>query len=254
MVLRSALSYNAASRAQGKGPRAFEDATKFLVGNMFNSAAKKLEIELLYGQMGYGTVASVSSNTITVTTSEWADGIWAGAEDMPIEIRSAAGTLRGEAKVVSVDLSARTVTVDAMPAGVVATDVIWHKTAYGNEFAGIHKIMSNTGSLFGIDASQYNLWKSNSFAPGSTSLLSFAIVQQAIAKGVGKGLDSKVLVLVNPGHWDDLLTEQAAFRMYDSSYKPAMAENGQKTIKFYGQNGEIEIMPSIYVKEGKQAA
>lgn len=250
LVLRSVLSYSAASRAMGPGPRAFEDATKFVVKNMLDSVNKKLEIELLYGQMGYAKVDSIATNTITVTSSEWAPGIWAGAEGMPIEIRSAGGTLRGEATVQSVDLGARSVTVDAAPAGVIATDVIWHKGAYNKEFAGIHKIFTNTGSLFGIDAGDYNLWKANSFAPTSTSTLSFAIIQQAISKGVEKGLDSDVLVLCNPGHWDDLLTEQAAFRMYDSSYSSAQVENGGKSIKFHGQNGAIEIVPSIYVKEG----
>lgn len=250
LVLRSVLSYVAASRAMGSGPRAFEDATKFLVKNMLDSVNKKLEIELLYGQMGYGTVASIATNTITVTTAEWAPGIWAGAEGMPVEIRSSAGTLRGDATVTSVDLAARTITVDAAPVGVVATDVIHHKGAYNKEFAGIHKILTNTGPLFGISAADYNLWKANSFAPASESTLSFSIIQQAIAKGVEKGLDSDVMVLVNPGHWDDLLTEQAAFRMYDSSYSNAQLENGGKSIKFYGQNGMIEIVPSIYVKEG----
>jgi hypothetical protein len=250
LVLRSVLSYSAASRATGSGPRSFEDATKFLVGNMLSSVAKKLEIELLYGQMGYATVASIATNTITVTTAEWAPGIWAGAEQMPIEIRTSAGVLRGSCIVQSVDLAARTITVDSAPASVVSTDVIWHAGAYLKEFAGLHKIFSNTGSLFGIDASVYNLWKANSFAPGAPSLLSFSIIQQAIAKGVEKGLDNDVMVLINPGHWDDLLTEQAAFRMYDSSYSSSMIENGGKSIKFFGQNGAIEITPSIYVKEG----
>lgn len=250
LVLRSVLSYSAASRAMGPGPRAFEDATKFLVKNMLDSVNKKLEIELLYGQVGYGTVASIATNTITVTTAEWAPGIWSGAEGMPVEIRSAAGALRGESKVASVDLAARTVTLESAPGGVIATDVIWHKGAYGKEFAGLHKIFTNTGSLFGISAADYNLWKANSFAPSSTSTLSFAIIQQAIAKGVEKGLDTDVMVLVNPGHWDDLLTEQAALRMYDSSYSSGQAETGSKSIKFHGQNGSIEIVPSIYVKEG----
>lgn len=251
LVIRSVLSYSAASRASSSGPRAFQDATKFLVGNMLSSISKKLEIELLYGQMGYGTLAGApSANVATITTAEWAPGIWAGAEGMPIEIRSSGGTLRGETKVTSVDLAARTVTLESTPAGSTTNDVIWHKGAYAKEFAGIHKIFTNTGSLFGIDASQYNLWKANSFAPSSTSVLSFAIVQQAIAKAVEKGLDNDVLVLINPGHWDDLLTEQAAFRMYDSSYSNSQVENGGKSIKFYGQNGMIEIVPSIYVKEG----
>lgn len=251
LVLRSVLSYSAASRATGPGPRAFEDATKFLVGNMLSSIAKKLEIELLYGQVGYGTLAGAPvSNVATITTAEWAPLIWAGAEGMPIEIRSSGGTLRGETKVVSVDLAARTITLESTPAGSTTNDVVWHKGAYNKEFAGIHKIFTNTGSLFGIDASEFNLWKACSFAPGSTSVLSFSIIQQAIAKGVEKGLDSDVMVLVNPGHWDDLLTEQAAFRMYDSSYSSAQMENGAKSIKFYGQNGMIEIVPSGYVKEG----
>jgi hypothetical protein len=250
LVLRSVLSYVAASRATGSGPRAFEDATKFLVGNMLSSVSKKLEIELLYGQIGYGTVGSLAGNVITVTTAEWAPGIWSGAEHMPIEIRSAAGALRGTATVISVDLSLRTVTVDMMPMGVLANDVIWHAGAYLKEFAGMHKIFTNTGSLFGIDAAYYNLWKANTFTPATTSLLSFAIIQQAIALGVGKGLDNDVMLLINPGHWDDLLTEQAAFRMYDSSYSSSEVQNGGRSIKFYAQNGAVEIVPSIYVKEG----
>jgi hypothetical protein len=249
MVLRSVLGYAAAARAVGGSPRAFEDSTKFLVENMMRSMAKKLEIEMLYGQMGYATVASTSSNTVTITTAEWAPGIWAGANNMPIEFRSSAGVLRGQASVLSVDMNARTVTVDLLPGGVVATDIIWHKGAYGNEFAGIHKILTNTGTLFGIDAAQYDLFKGNSESAGS-DVLSFAVIQNAIARSVEKGLDSDVMVLVNVRAWSDLLTEQAALRQYDYSYRSSVAENGAEEIKFHGQNGSVSIVPSIYVKEG----
>lgn len=250
MVLRSVLGYASAARSAGGGAKAFKDATKFLVGNMLRSVTKKLEIELLYGQMGYGTVGSVSGNVVTITTAEWAPGIWAGAENMPIEIRNAAGSVsRGEATVNAVDFDNKTITLNTLPAGTVATDVIWHKGAYGNEFAGIHKILTNTGSLFGIDASQYTLWKGNSFPAGSAAL-SFQKLQDAVARGVEKGLDSDVMVIVNPRSWADLLNDQAALRQYDSSYSSAVAENGSRSIKFHGQNGMIEIMPSIYCKEG----
>ena len=47
-----------------------------------------------------------------------------------------------------------------------------------------------------------------------------------------------------------MLSDQAALRKYDSSYSPAKAENGSKSLLFHSQNGEIEIEPSIYVKEG----
>lgn len=147
LVLRSALSYAAASRSSGGGAKAFEDATKFLVQNMMRSVARKLEIELLYGQMGYGTVASVAGNVITITTAEWAPGIWVGSEGMRIEVRTSANVLRGDAYITAVDMVNRTITVDALPVGTTGTDVIWHYGAYGKEFAGVHKIITNTGEL-----------------------------------------------------------------------------------------------------------
>jgi len=258
LVLRSALSYQAASRSMGPGERAFEDATKYLVGAMLDSVTKKLEIEALYGQMEYSKASGVAVGlVIPLTAAEFAPGVWSGAVGMPIQIYDTTlATLRGgtSATVASVDLTARTITLSAgdaaVAAAVVATDRILHLGAKNKEFAGIHKILSNTGTLFGIDAATYDLWKGSTFAPAAVSVLSFAIIQQAISKGVEKGLDTDVMVLVNPGHWDDLLTQQAALRMYDSSYKSDEAENGSRTIKFHSQNGMVEIVPSIYVKEG----
>lgn len=253
VVMRSLLGYVSASRAALGGQKAFMDATKFLVANMLRSMAKKLEIELLYGQMGYGVVGSVSTTTLTISTAEWAPGIWAGAEGMPIEIRNAAGsTSRGNFTVSSVDMDARTVTLtsDAAAAGVIATDVIWHKGAYGNEFPGVHKVLTqSSGTLFNIDVANYNLFKGNSYG-ASSAALSFTKLNQAAARAVEKGLDGKLLALVNPRGWANMLNDQAALRKYDSSYTASKAEVGSKSILFHSQNGEIEIEPSIYVKEG----
>jgi hypothetical protein len=251
IVLRSLLGYVAASRAAQGGTKAFMDATKFLVANMLRSMAKKLEIEMLYGQIGYGTVASVSSATVTITTSEWAPGIWAGAEGMPIEIRDVTGaTSRGEFTIVSVDMNLRTITLSAAPASAVATDVIWHKGAYGNEFPGIHRILSITsGTLFNINVGTYNLFRGNLY-DAQNAALSFSKLNQAAARAVEKGLDSKLLALVNPRGWANMLNDQAALRRYDDSYSKDKSEIGSKGILFHSQNGEIEVEPSIYVKEG----
>ena len=255
VVMRSLLGYTSASRAAQGGQKAFMDATKFLVANMLRSMAKKLEIEMLYGQVGYASVATggVSGSAVTITTSEWAPGSWAGAEGMPIEIRDSSGaTSRGEFVVQSVNMDTRVITLNASAAtaGVVATDIIWHKGAYGNEFPGIHKILTqSSGSLFNIDVGTYNLFKGNSYSAGS-SALSFTKLNKAASRGVEKGQDGKLLCLVNPRTWADLLTEQAALRRYDSSYSKDKTDVGSKGIMFYSQNGEIEIEPSIYVKEG----
>lgn len=251
VVMRSLLGYTAASRAALGGQKAFMDATKFLVANMLRSMAKKLEIEMLYGQIGYGTVASIATSTITIATAEWAPGIWAGAEGMPIEIRDASGaTSRGEFIVSSVDMNARTVTLASAPSGVIATDVIWHKGAYGNEFPGIHKILTvSSGSLFNINVGTYNLFRGNSYS-ASSAALSFNKLNQAAARAVEKGLDSDLYALVNPRAWANMMNDQAALRMYDQSYSQSKLENGGKALIFHSQNGTLEIEPSIYVKEG----
>lgn len=249
IVLRDVLGVMAASRAAQGGKQAFMDATKYVTGNMLRSMTQALEIEMFYGQMGLATVASTSGNVITITTAEWAPGIWSGAENMPLEIRDSAGTtIRGNCTVTTSDISARTVTVDLLPGGSTATDVIWRKGAYGNEFAGLHKILTNTGTLFGIDASSYSLWKGNSYSAGSAAL-SLAKIERALALPVAKGLQEDVQIYVNPKTWSDLLVEQTALRKFDASYSKDKTEVGSKNITFYGQNGMIEIISSNYVKE-----
>lgn len=251
VVMRSLLGYVSAGRAALGGQKAFMDATKFLVANMLRSMAKKLEIEMLYGQMGYAAVGSVSGSALTITTAEWAPGIWAGAEGMPIEIRDSSGaTSRGDFIVSSVNMDTRvvTLTTSAASAGVVATDIVWHKGAYGNEFPGVHKILSNTGTLFNINAGTYNLFKGNEY--GAAGALSFTKLNAAAARAVEKGLDGPLYALVNPRAWANMLNDQAALRRYDSSYSKEKGELGSKGLVFHSQNGDIEIEPSIYVKEG----
>jgi len=248
MVLRSVLSYAAASRAMAGGPTAFESSTKFLVGNMLRSMARKLEIELFYGQVGVGVVASLAGNVITITTAQWAPGVWAGAESMKLDVRNGVVS-RGTCSVSSVDMDARTVTVDSAPAGTAASDVLYINGSYGNEFAGLHRILTNTGTLFNISAATYNLWKGVELDCGSAQL-SLTKITSGVAKAVEKGLDQDIKILVNPRTWSNLMSDQAALRKFDGSYKSEQAENGMSTIKFHGQNGVIEIEPSIHVKEG----
>lgn len=256
MLLRSAISYSAVSRSQGAGERAFKEATKFVVENMLRSMTKKLEIMMIYGQVGYGVIDSAALNVdgdyeLTINEKEWAPGIWAGAEGLPIEIRNAAGTSsRGEATVNKVNYDDRKLVLSTSLVGVISTDVIWHKGAYGKEFAGIHKIISNTGSLFGINAAEYSLWKGNTLALAASTPLSFSKLQEAVGLAAGKGLDKKVAVLVNPDSWADLMNQMESLRKYDSSYSKEKMENGAMSIKFYAQNGEMEIHSSIFVKRG----
>lgn len=218
----------------------------------------------MYGQVGIGTVESVSGNIISVHAHEWAAGIWSGSKNASIEVRSSAGVLRGFANVSKANLTNKTVEVDLIPPGVTgnadpenaAADVLWFKGSYSKEFAGIHKMITNTGTIFNVDASEFDLFKGNTLSMGTNAhsgraVLTFAKVEESIAASMEKGLtEEDVVCLVNPKVWSALLNEQAAKRQYDSSYSNDKMENGAKSLIFYSQNGKIEIHASLFCKEG----
>lgn len=259
LVLRSYLSVGAASRSTSKN--AFVQETKLLVQNMLKSMVRRLEVQMMYGQASLGIVESVSgagTDIIKIEDHEWAPGIWSGSENMPIDIYAAGGALKASVVILSNSLNDKTITVDTdlTASAVGAGDEIYYKGAKAAEFAGIHKIITNTGTLFNIDAAQYSLFRGNTVEVGSDfagaeAPLSFAKIEEAIAVAMEKGLaDEDVVVICNPKSWNNLLTEQTAKRRYDSSFSSEKVKEGSSAIEFYGQNGKIEIMASIYCKEG----
>lgn len=274
MVLRSALSYEAAAKA-ASSKNAFKSATELQVENMLESLGKRLELQLLYGQTGLGNVNAISNYsgagdltvTVTFASGTWAAGIWAGSENSTIEFFNAAsGAKIGAAPfvIVAVDTDNKALAITGAAGDITAlngvitgpgsADVYFAGSRTGasafSEMAGLDKITTNAGSLFGIDASQYNLWKGNTFAAGA-SALTFAKLQSAVAKAQARGLSEDVDVLVNPATWANLNNDQAALRKYDSTYSTAKATNGSKVLEFYTQSGVMKIQSHIYVKEGE---
>lgn len=246
ILLKEQIDYESAARAS-KSRNAFVDATGFMFEGMQISMRKKLEVELLYGAQGIGTVGAYNGGTkvITVTTAEFAPGIWAGMEGMPVDIYNGASLIVSDI-VSAVDVDARTVTLTT-GGSVVAGHTIWFGGAKTNEMTGIHGILTNSGSLFGIDASAYSLWKGTSYS--ATGALTFNNVKAAVAKAVSKGLDDDIVLMVNPKAWDNMLTDLSSLRRIDKS-DGMKYTIGANNIEFYSQAGKIEIMPSIYVKEG----
>lgn len=261
LVLRSFLAIAAASRSQNS-KAAFISETKLLVENMLKSFAKRMEIQLMYGQAGLGVCESVNGQDIKIYDYEWAPGIWSGGENMKIIILNPALSVsRGVFTVTAVNLDTKEITVAESVASLVQGDVIFFNSAVAagpifNEFAGLHKIITNTGVLFNINASAYNLWKGNVVPVGTSfgggeAVLTLDKVETGIAKAMDKGLsDEEMTVLVNPKTWKNLLTEQTSKRLYDESYDPKLMQNGAKSIRFHGPNGMIEILSTIYCKEG----
>lgn len=256
MILRSQLGYIALARASKQGAKAFKRASAFKVEDMNSSIRKRLELAMLYGRVGVGIVSSCIGGVITVTDATWAAGIWAGAEGHILEafdgITGSDSQHNGDLTISAIDTDAKTITVTGTSSSVTTGDYLFFKgartTTAFNEMAGLQKIISNASTLFNISAASYSLWKGNSVTVGGD--LTFAAVQDALARAMNKGLMSKCLLIVSPKGWSRLNTDLAALKMNDSSYSAKKGENGSESLMFHSANGAVEIVAHPFCKEG----
>lgn len=254
-ILRDRISYITASRIlKSKNPsRALKSGTGTIIETLRLSHIDKLEAEFLYGQMGLSTVASTSGGTdIVLTAAEWGPGIWVGSEDMPIDVYiGATAVKRGTFNITGVNFDSRTLSLNTN-AGIIAGDTIYYAGTFGQEFAGIHKILTNTGSLFNIDASQYSLWKATSYAAGGA--LTFAKLLSANSRSRSRGQRGKIKVLVNPATFVDLVDSIEQKRDFGgqkpAGYSPTKVEIGTESIVVYAPTGTMEIVVHDMVKAG----
>ena len=263
LILRAQMSYAALTRASQKGAKAFERLSRWKVEDMNNAFRKRLEIAMLYGQKGIGTVETATDlggglADVVITEGTWAGGIWSGAEGAKLDAFT--GTTKNNASgvltITAVDSDTRTLTVSYT--GVLAdeidpADVLYFQGSNAgagsfNEMAGLQAIISNTGTLFGINASTYSLWAGNTVS--SFGQISFSKLQDAVAKAVNKGLMEDVDVFISPKAWGVLNSDAAALRVFDSSYSVGKSENGSESLVFHSQNGKLTIHAHPLVKDG----
>jgi hypothetical protein len=275
IATRDQITYNAVMRSMGS-KAAFEDSVGLVIKNLFKSHGKFAEIDLLYGNgaitsgvsLGQSTsiVSSSPNAAITISYGTWAPAIFSGFQAAKLDAYQSGIKLNTNAALVIVSVNASPVSnsvggvvtvsgnasdITALIAasGGAAVDLYWY-SAFGNNMTGLEGILLNTGSLFGISATTYDLWKANQYPAGSTQL-TFSKLQQAISQGVARGLDEEVITLVNPATFADLVSENAGARRYDSSYEEKKAMNGMKAIEYWGPSGPNEILPHMFCHQGE---
>jgi hypothetical protein len=272
ILLRSALSYDAAAKASKGGKKAFKSSSEALIENMVESMAKKLEIVCLYGggSTGIGQVdSSVNTDaTHTVATflqAQWAPGIWSGSEGMKLDAyHTSFGTkLSANAAFVvdSVDYANRAITLSGNSTDIAAFDTqaaagtveLVFYGAYGAEMNGLDVQTINTGTLFGIAGASFALWQGNTYAVGGAITMG-KILDSLVAPIARGGLQEKVTVFVPCRAWEVLNDDLAALRVLDQSYKPSKGESGVESIMYHGASGPIEIIGHSCVKEGEAFA
>lgn len=272
ILLRSALSYDAAARASNS-KKAFKKATQLLVENMLESGTKRLEIAMLYGNKGllkYAyTDATYDSPTATTAylpaaSGHWASGIWSGMEGAKVNLYyDNAGTLTLVSSgddaiftVTTVDVTNKKILVTGTSTGVTALDTaaasydihVFFRGSKATEMYGLQYILENTGSLFGINAGTYSLWKGNALTVSGQ--LTMGKLLSSVGTCVQRGLNEDVVALVNPDTWANLASDLAALRRFDGSYSKAKATSGSEALEYVGQNGKITIESYNVVKTG----
>jgi hypothetical protein len=260
IIGRHGVDYEAIARSMNGDKSAFISATKEVVRGASAAAVKRLEISMLHGGRGIGTISSVSGSGTTrawvITDATWSPGIWAGMEGATLDVLEPSDLttkVNGDAAVtlVSVDVANKTLNVsgdaDDMT-DIAAADVIFFETASATtEMAGLDKILRNTGSLFNLDASSHARWGGNIHS--NTGPLSFGKLIEAVGITSSYGASAPACAMVSPKAFEVLNSDQAALRQYDVSYA-ANAKSGFRGLKFVCQVGEIEIVSNPFAKDG----
>lgn len=252
------IDFESAAKAMKEGDEAYGNAGDRLVMRMRKAGLKRLEMATWYGQRWLGTVASATTvsgrRACVLDTAEWATGIWAGMRNMRLDVYSDSTlvtkiTSTTYVSIYSISVSTRTLTLAGTDFASIDTGhYLVPYNSVGKDMAGIGKIITNTGTLFQIDASLYELWAGNEFDCLSAAF-SLKKLQDAIADAVGKGLDEKVQCYVSPRTWANLCSDQAALRRY--SAEMTKGTNGFRRLEMFSQNGELEIIPHTIIKEGE---
>lgn len=276
---RSQVDYETIFRAQQAGPKAFVNATKHIVKRLSKSAAKRLEISVLHGQRGVGEVESISgtstTRTLVLTAESSSPGIWAGMKNATLDFWttsfSAVISGTGPATVTSVSYAPSTgkvtlgVSGDATyltnldtevgsptggaTAGGGKAQIFFETASPTKEMAGLDKIIRNTGSLFNIDASSYELWGGNTYST-ATGAIQMGKMLEALATPVSYGAEGEYVAVLAPRAFEVLNTDLAALRMLDKSYDSKRGENGFGSLKYHFQNGSLEILAHPLQKNG----
>ena len=276
IICRGQMDYEAAAKAQ-TSKAAFKNATELLVENLMETASRRLEMAMLYGQSatGLGTLdssvnASATSTVITVLTAGWSPGIWAGSEGAVIQVYKVSDdTLVSSSSdsyftISAVDFSNRKLTVTGTATGISALDTAlgagdcyaqWKGAKSGTstwvEPVGIDKIVTNSGSLFGISAASYALWSGSSFSFGSAAVTVAKILNMvglAVSKG---GLMEEAAVLLSPKSFMNLAGTMTDLRRQNGGQKEVTGIGGFEAIQLMGPNGKLNVIVHPMVKEGE---
>jgi hypothetical protein len=205
ILVRENLSYDIIAKSMN-GDASYKAQMDLTVESLSLGGELFRELNLLYGP---GTASTAAANVgvvnasvsganlaapqiVNVTEATWAAGIWnMFAPNGIVDIYQSDGlTLRAAEVTVQAVVSA-TNRLQLYKAGSSATvaqgDIIVLRGQVAKGCYGLQSILENDGSLFGLSAATYPMWKSVEFSAGSAALTTTKI-QQLMSRLKNNGL------------------------------------------------------------------
>lgn len=256
------IAYDTISRA-GDSEQAFGAAFDEIVSDQTDSASFAREMAILYGGSSIGTIESLSGSGTTrdwvISKATWAPALFLQLEGASLDVYTASSGLPGTklnanavVVVTAVNVDTRTLSVSGNATdltAIVVNSLIVPVGAKGNWMSGIDVIVTNTGSLFGIDAATYGQWKGNSYSAGSAAL-TLGKVLSAAAKTVVRGHMGDLTCYLSTYSWTDLSVDHSALRVLGPE-AVGEVKLGTDKITYRGPNGNITLKSHPMVKAGE---
>lgn len=260
LVMQDRLAYTTVARAASNA-QAFGEIFDVTVEGLMSQMRTNIELMCFHGQSDLGTAETATTASgkrlITITKATWAAGIWPQIEGAYVDVYADATlavkvNATAPLQVLSVNVAARQFLLDGADfASVVAGNVIVPLatgTAGANWALGVDKIITKSGTIFGIDNTIYGNFRGNT-APSVGGVLTLGKINQAASLAWNRGTASKLTCFVSSWTWSDMNVDAAALRRFAESTKMGL-DIGTTSITYYGPNGQIEIVPHRFVKAG----
>ena len=222
------------------------------------------ELDLLYGPgtaaAALGNIgvvaASVSGSSLTagqvvrLTTGSWAPGIWNNFIKGKVDIYESDGTTLRAADVQVTAVGATncrlTLINTSSSAVVAANDILVPKTSKGKSCIGVQAILENSGSIFGIDAAVYPMWRCLSMSIGGA--LSRAKIVQFCSRLYPNGMSGGAKLFVGGAAFADLSEEASALQRYTEN-TDKVKRQGNDNLEYNTSIGVINVALHRYLKQ-----
>jgi hypothetical protein len=256
----------------GSGGGAFRSAFELKTSLLMQSMEFYRELSLLYGAGGTTTIAAdigvvqatvVGTNlgtgggqTCPITLASWSPGIYNNMIGALVDVYQADGTTLRAADVsvtaVNPDYAAAvSPSVQLFKSGssavVAATDRIVPGGWISKSCIGLEAILKNTGTMFGINAATYPLWKAVQFSAGGA--MSRQKIGAIAARLFPNGLDTGGKFFVSAPTFADLAQELDTNQRFISDEEAK--RTGTNNIQYKSPAGRIDVALHKYMKNGE---